>query len=110
MDSRTTPAYQHDADGFFLGVTEADESPLELGVFLVPALCTLTPPPAEIPAGQCARWSSTEWELVDRSVAPADQPSVAVAKLKDFLSRNPDVAALLQVDDIDVAELGHATA
>jgi hypothetical protein len=95
MDSHTVPAYQHDADGFFVGVTEADESPLEPGVFLVPALCTLEPPPAEIAEGLCARWSGTDWELVDRAAAPADQPSITLAKLKDFLARNPDVAALL---------------
>lgn len=95
MDNRTIPAYQHDADGFFLGMTEADESPLEPGVFLVPALCTLTPPPAELSEGLCARWSGTDWELIDRVVAQASQPSITLAKLKDFLSRNPDVAALL---------------
>lgn len=103
MDSSTATAYQHDADGFFLGVTEADESPLEPGVFLVPALCTLTPPPDEIPEGQCARWSGTEWHLVDRATAPAaDQPSVALAKLRSFLARNPDVAALLDADQLNL--------
>lgn len=95
MDNRTVPAYQHDADGFFLGMTEADESPLEPGVFLVPAMCTLESPPAEATDGLHPRWTGTEWELVDLATAAADQPSVTLAKLKDFLARNPDVAALL---------------
>lgn len=95
MDSRTTPAYQHDASGFFLGVTEADESPLEPGVFLVPALCTLTPPPAQCPEGQRPRWTGTAWELVDHQATPSQ--SIALAKLRDFMSRNPDVAALLNL-------------
>lgn len=95
MGSRTVPAYQHDAAGFFVGMTEADESPLEPGVFLVPALCTLESPPAEVADGLLPRWTGTEWELVDRSTAPADRPSITLAKLKDFLSRNPDVAAML---------------
>lgn len=102
MDSSTVTAYQHDANGFFLGVTEADESPLEPGIFLVPAMCTLTPPPAEIPQGRLPRWSGTEWQLVDRTVAPADQPSVTLAKLKSFLTRNPDVAALLDADQLNL--------
>lgn len=102
MDSSTLTAYQHDAHGFFLGVTEADESPLEPGVFLVPALCTLTPPPTVIPEGQCARWSGTEWQLVPRAVAPTDQPSFTVAKLKNFLARNPDVAALLDAEQLNL--------
>lgn len=97
MDSHTVPAYQHDADGFFVGVTEADESPLEPGVFMVPALCTLNPPPAEIADGLCPRWTGAEWELADRVAAPTGQPSVALAKLQSFLARNPDVAALLNL-------------
>lgn len=97
MDSSILTAYQHDADGFFLGVTEADESPLEPGVVLVPAMCTLTPPPTEIPQGLVPRWTGTEWQLVARTAAPVDQPSVTLAKLKSFLARNPDVAALLNL-------------
>ena len=102
MDSSTLTAYQHDADGFFLGVTEADESPLEPGTFLVPALCTLTPPPTEIPQGLFPRWSGAEWQLVACTAAPADQPSVAVAKLKSFLARNPDVATLLDAEQLNL--------
>lgn len=102
MDSSAITAYQHDADGFFLGVTDADASPLEPGVFLVPALCTLTPPPTEIPQGLFPRWSGTEWQLVAHTATPADQPSVAVAKLKSFLTRNPDVAALLDADQLNL--------
>lgn len=90
-------AYQYNADGFFIGVTEVDESPLEPGVVLVPAMCTRTPPPTEIPQGFIPRWSGTEWQLAPRSVAQAYQPSVTLAKLRSFLAQNPDVAALLNL-------------
>lgn len=82
-------AYQYDLAGYFVGVTEADESPLEPGVFLLPARCTLTPPqnPSE---GEWPRWNGSAWALV---ALPVSDP---VAKLRDFLTKNPDVAALLQ--------------
>ncbi|MEY3766920.1 MAG: hypothetical protein RLZ03_1880 [Pseudomonadota bacterium] len=52
---------QLDADGYFVGVTVADESPLEPGVFLIPAGAVDAEPPA-IPEGQRARWNNG-WAL-----------------------------------------------
>lgn len=46
---------QLDANGYFAGVTEADESPLEQGVFLLPAGCIDTTIPT-ILEGQKAKW------------------------------------------------------
>lgn len=93
-------AYQFDAAGLYQGTTVADESPLEPGVYLLPARCTLTEPPAEFPPGQWPRWNGKAWALVPRP-APATEPADApaedpVAKLQAFLAQNPDVAALLQ--------------
>ncbi|GAB7080830.1 hypothetical protein [Megalodesulfovibrio paquesii] len=51
--------YQLDAAGYYLGEAVADESPLEPGVWLIPAGCVETPPPA-IPEGQRARWEAGE--------------------------------------------------
>lgn len=94
--SNTQPAYQFDRAGLFLFETVSHESPLEPGVFLVPAGCTLTPPPADVPAGQWPRFTGNTWQLVTRpqpaTEATAEDP---VAKLKSFLEQNPDVAALL---------------
>lgn len=90
-------AYQFDPAGLYAGTTEADESPLEPGVYLLPALCTLTPPPAEVPPGQWPRWNGNAWALATRR-EPAAQTAMAedpVAKLQAFLADNPDVAALL---------------
>lgn len=89
-------AYQFDYAGLFIGFTEADESPLEPGVYLLPARCTLTPPP-DAAEDTWPRWNGSAWQLVTRPQpdAPANDND-PVAKLRDFLAANPDVAALLQ--------------
>lgn len=88
--------YQHDVAGLYIGPTAADESPLEPGVYLIPARCTTAPPPAELPEGRWPRWNGATWDLVTRprpqSAEPAADP---VAKLRIFLAQNPDVAALI---------------
>ena len=86
-------AYQYDLAGLLIGTTEADESPLEPGVYLLPARCTLVAPPSEVPEGRWPRWNGAGWELANKPApAPAADP---VAKLAAFLNENPDVAALL---------------
>jgi hypothetical protein len=95
----TKNAYQFDHAGLFIGETIADESPLEPGVYLLPARTTLTPPPGDIPGNKWPRWTGNAWTLVNRpapAAAGADDP---IAKLRDFLSHNPDVAALLQASE-----------
>jgi hypothetical protein len=52
---------QIDAEGYFAGFTFADESPLEPGVFLMPAGAIDAPAPS-IPEGQRAKWTG-EWVL-----------------------------------------------
>lgn len=55
--------YQTDADGLLVAATEARESPLEPGVYLIPAGCVeVAPPDAE--AGKAAVWSGTAWTMV----------------------------------------------
>lgn len=65
--------YQTDQSGIFVGVVAADESPLEPGVFLIPAGCVETPPP-QIPADMAARWVNGKWVLETIPVAPASPP------------------------------------
>lgn len=93
-------AYQYDVAGLYQGETEADESPLEPGVFLLPARCTFTPPPEQVPDDRWPRWNGVAWELARRRKVPDAQAADVdpVEKLRAFLAGNPDVAALLSTD------------
>lgn len=85
--------YQYDHAGLYVAPTEADDSPLEPGHYLIPARCTETPPPDDVPEHQWPRWNGAAWELVNRPRAgETDDP---VEKLKAFLADNPDVAELI---------------
>ena len=55
-------AYQCDHNGFYVGTSPRQQSPLEPGVWLIPAGCVLVAPPA-IPEGQRAFWNGTAWQL-----------------------------------------------
>jgi hypothetical protein len=93
-------AYQYDTAGMYAGETEADESPLEPGVYLLPARCTFVAPPADVPEGKWPRWVGSAWSLVNKPApaAAANDNTDPVAKLREFLNANPDVAALLSND------------
>ncbi|MDT0502726.1 MULTISPECIES: hypothetical protein [unclassified Halomonas] len=89
--------YQYDHAGLYVAPTEADESPLEPGMYLIPARCTPTPPPDDHPNHQWPRWNGAAWELVNRPRHTSEQTENddPVEKLKQFLADNPDVAELL---------------
>lgn len=91
---KTKPVYQYDVAGLFVGQTDADESPLEPGVFLIPARCVEVAPP-EFSGDQCPRWNGAKWELISVSPTNDNQPASPVDKLREFLNANPDVAALI---------------
>jgi hypothetical protein len=48
--------------GKYISTTPADPSPLEPGVYLVPAHATTVPVPA-VPAGRQAIWANDEWTV-----------------------------------------------
>lgn len=89
--------YQYDLAGLFQGITEADESPLEPGVYHYPARTTATPPPDEWPEGRWPRWNGGEWQLVNRPRPPEPEAAAAdpAEKLRRFLEENPDVAEMV---------------
>ena len=62
----------HPATGVFLGVDFAQESPLEPGVFLLPAGATFVEPP-QVPEGKQANWNGESWSVQD--IASAPKPS-----------------------------------
>lgn len=86
--------YQLNGAGLLIGETDAPESPLEPGVFHIPAGCTESPPPAEWTEDKWPRWNGSQWQLVNR---PAEQVEPSpLEKLQAFLAANPDVAALVE--------------
>lgn len=68
MNTKTVS--QLDAQGYFVAPTQADESPLEPGVFLIPGGCADAPPPT-IPQGKRARWDGAAFVLEDIPAPPA---------------------------------------
>lgn len=90
----TKPAYQTDSAGHFVCETVADASPLEQGVYLVPAGAVMTAPPASWPDDKWPRWNGAKWDLVTKPTPANDNDPVA--KLQAFLAANPDVSAILK--------------
>jgi len=69
----TLTYHYHPETGVFLDSSEADKSPLEPGVFLVPAFATLTPPPA-CESGQQTVWHNEAWSVEEIPQPPEPIP------------------------------------
>lgn len=67
--------YHYDHSGIFTGASDADESPLEEGVWLVPANATTIEPPF-LQAGQRARFSNAQWTIENIPAPIAEAPAV----------------------------------
>lgn len=85
--------YQADREGWYRGEEVAHESPLEPGVWLIPAgAYEDSPPDQPWPDGMLPRRSANRWVMqsmpTQSSITPLD-------KLAAFLAANPDVAALI---------------
>lgn len=63
--------YQTNDEGVYVGPVEADESPLEPGVWLIPRGCVEVEPPP-IPQGQMAVWSGGAWSVQPIPVPPSE--------------------------------------
>lgn len=70
--------YQTDVNGMYAGEVEADESPLEPGVYLIPAGCVETAPPAPAP-GYDRVWQAGAWVLVPQPVENASAARAAMS-------------------------------
>lgn len=66
----TKIVYQTDLSGRFIGRVEADESPLERGVYLIPAGCVEVAPPWH-GDGHVPVWHGSGWTIVPEHVADA---------------------------------------
>lgn len=67
MNQKTV--YQCDEQGWFIGLTEADESPLEPGIFHIPRNAYEDPPP-EAPPGKRPIRVGDDWRLKDDPMLP----------------------------------------
>lgn len=56
--------YQTDIDGVFVGITAADQDPMDESNMLIPAGCVETAPPSTTDT-QLARWDGTAWAVED---------------------------------------------
>jgi len=61
--------YNYDVNGIYVGESIADESPLEPGKFLIPALATEIAPP-KATKGKMVVFNGNNWELQDLPVEP----------------------------------------
>lgn len=91
----TKTVYQTDNSGLYVGATQADESPLEPGVWLMPAKTVEAAPPADWPADKWPRHNGSGWVLANKPVPAAANDNSAVVKLQQFLQANPDVVELI---------------
>lgn len=75
--------YQLDDNGIYIGETVADESPLEPGVFLIPAGCVMDPPPVHV-EGRRRVHDGAAWTYVDEPEAEQEptEPPKSLAELK----------------------------
>lgn len=101
--SKTRTVPQLDSEGRFIGETVADESPLEPGVFLLPAGAVDAPLPV-IPAGFFARWDG-RWVLtkipgpVEPEPVPEELPVLTPAQFWMQLAIDGDEPAALAIID-----------
>lgn len=85
--------FQTNYSGLFIGESIADESPLEPGVFPIPAGCVETAPPSEWPDDKWPRWNGVGWDLIQKP--EVQQVASPEQKLAEFLKNNPDVVSLI---------------
>jgi hypothetical protein len=72
--------YQTDFDGFYIGETTAQESPLEPGVFLIPGGAYKAKPPS-LSNGETAQIVDGAWVVIPAPPAPEVVPEPTAAEL-----------------------------
>ena len=101
MSEAPTIYHYHPVTGQYLGSGQADPSPLEPGVWLYPAHCTLTAPPDE-QAGHVRAWNGSQWlqvPLPEPDPEPEPEPEPEPKDWEGFrvaLYSNPDFLAFLE--------------
>ena len=100
--------YQTDIDGVFVGITTADQDPMDASNTLIPAGCVEAAPPSTTDE-QLARWDGSAWAVEDIPAPEADpdvDPVVATRAERDSLLAASDWT---QVADAPVDQAAWAT-
>ena len=98
--------YQTDIDGVFVGITTADQDPLDQSNVLIPAGCVGTAPP-EYTENQFVRWTGSAWVVEDVPVEePVEEPEPVAA---DVLVRGERNALLTATDWMALSDVQMTT-
>ena len=87
--------YQTDIDGVFVGITTADQDPMNESNMLIPAGCVETAPPSTTDA-QLARWDGSAWVVED---IPAQEQEPEPEPVDPALEARANRDALLSSSD-----------
>lgn len=91
--------YNYDSEsGRFLQESEADESPLEPGVYLIPAFATDIAPPSA-PDGQYAAFINGAWQLLDEPEPEIPENPLPPTQAEIKRTRIVELKALLASTD-----------
>jgi len=93
--------YQTDAQGYFVGVTTADQDPLNPTESLIPAGC-VTEAPADAPEGSRVKWTGSAWVMEVIPVEPDPEEPEPIAQ--DVIVRAQRDSLLAACDWTQVAD------
>lgn len=79
--------YSYDENGCFSGETVAQESPLEDGVFLMPAMSTELAPPS-CQEGSIQKFDGYEWSIVDAPKPEDNSALILILSAKSALNKS----------------------
>jgi hypothetical protein len=84
--------YQTDIDGVFVGITTADQDPMDASNTLIPAGCVETAPPS-ITDEQLARWDGSAWAVEDVPAPEADPDDEPVDPAEQARAKRDNILA-----------------
>jgi hypothetical protein len=87
--------YQTDINGVFVGITTADQDPLDSNNWLIPAGCVKTAPPT-ITDKQFAKWDGAKWSVETIPVVEPDPEPKSLSQAETVRAKR---AALLAASD-----------
>ena len=103
--------YQTDIDGVFVGITTADQDPMDASNTLIPAGCVETAPPS-ITDEQLARWDGSAWAVEDVPTPEADPDDEPVDPAEQARAKRDNLLTAsdwTQVADAPVDQAAWAT-